>query len=113
MTRRDFLAAAGGLGASMALPSYVKGDPAVSPARGWNMRGWNKGLRRYDPGLVALVSDLHVNGLNEEVPTRCYEEVCFRKTVEAILALAPLPANVVCFGDIVREQDNQKVTLRI
>ena len=53
-----------------------------------------------DGNLAAFISDMHVNGLRKEVPTHCYEEECLRKTVAKILALDPLPANVVCFGDI-------------
>ncbi|MBR3223047.1 MAG: metallophosphoesterase [Kiritimatiellae bacterium] len=90
MTRRGFLTAAGGMVASTAVPAFAKDRPAA----------FRKGARRFDPSFVALISDLHVNGLKDEVPTHCYEEVCFRKTVDAILALDPLPANVVCFGDI-------------
>ena len=78
------MTAAGGLVASAALPSF----------------GFGKEARRHDASLVALISDMHVNGLKKEVPTHCYEEVCLRKTVADILALDPLPANVVCFGDI-------------
>lgn len=84
LTRRGFMTAAGGLVASAALPSF----------------GLNKKACRHDASLVAMISDLHINGLKTEVPTHCYEEVCLRKTVAAILALDPLPANVVCFGDI-------------
>lgn len=51
--------------------------------------------------LVALVSDTHVNGLREEIPTHQYEETCFSKTVEKILALAPAAG------------DGQMVSLRI
>ena len=57
-------------------------------------------LKGPDPNLAVFISDLHVNGLKSEVPTHQYEEACFSKTVAAILALDPLPANVVCFGDI-------------
>ena len=78
------MTAAGGLVASAAFPSFGRG----------------KETRRLDASLVALISDLHINGLKDEVPTHCYEEVCLRKTVADILALDPLPANVVCFGDI-------------
>ena len=90
ITRREFIGAASGLIASAALPSFARDGDGLSAMTS----------SRRDPSLVALVSDLHVNGLKVEVPTHCYEEVCFRKTVEAILALDPLPANVVCFGDI-------------
>ena len=78
------MTAAGGLITLAALPSV----------------GLGKEARRHDASLVALISDLHVNGLKDEFPAHCYEEVCLRKTVAAILALDPLPANVVCFGDI-------------
>ena len=78
------MTAAGGLVASAALPSF----------------GHGKEARRLDASLVAFISDLHVNGLKAEFPAHCYEEVCLRKTVAAILAMDPLPANVVCFGDI-------------
>ncbi|MBQ7188621.1 MAG: metallophosphoesterase [Kiritimatiellae bacterium] len=53
-----------------------------------------------DPNLAVFISDLHLNGLRDEVPTHLYEEQCFRKTVQDILALRPRPAQVVCFGDI-------------
>jgi len=53
-----------------------------------------------DPNLAVFISDLHLNGLRDEVPTHLYEEGCFRKTVSEILALRPRPAQVVCFGDI-------------
>ena len=84
MTRRYFMTAAGGLVVSAALPSF----------------GLVKKACRHDASLVALISDLHINGLKAEFPAHCYEEECLRKTVAAILALDPLPANVVCFGDI-------------
>ncbi len=86
-SRRAFIggiAAAGGL-------SVVK---AASAPGARQMRGV------LDGNLVAFISDMHVNGLRKEVPTHCYEEEWLRKTVSAILALEPLPANVVCFGDI-------------
>ena len=55
---------------------------------------------RHDPSLAVFISDLHINGLRDEVPTHLYEEQCFRQAVAKILALRPLPAHVVCFGDI-------------
>ena len=54
----------------------------------------------HDPSLAVFISDLHLNGLRDEVPTHLYEEQCFRQAVAKILALRPLPAHVVCFGDI-------------
>ena len=55
---------------------------------------------RHDPNLAVFISDLHLNGLKDEVPTHLYEEQCFLQAVAKILALDPLPAHVVCFGDI-------------
>ena len=55
---------------------------------------------RHDPNLAVFISDLHLNGLKDEVPTHLYEEQCFLMAVSKILALDPLPAHVVCFGDI-------------
>lgn len=72
----------------------------VAASRGAAADGARAAGRRHDPRLTAFISDLHLNGLRDEVPTHQYEEQCFRKTVVDILALDPLPANVVCFGDI-------------
>lgn len=86
-SRRAFLAglaAAGGMLAGRAVPAPTAG-------------GCSKAM---DPCLAVFISDLHINGLKDEIPTHQYEEACFRNTVAAILALDPLPANVVCFGDI-------------
>ena len=55
---------------------------------------------RHDLNLAVFISDLHLNGLKDEVPTHLYEEQCFLQAVAKILALDPLPAHVVCFGDI-------------
>ena len=57
-----------------------------------------------DPTLVAVIADTHVNGLPaERLPKWCggytHQAGCLRKTVEEILALRPLPANVIGLGD--------------
>lgn len=57
-----------------------------------------------DPTLVAVISDTHVNGLPpERLPEWCagysHQAGLLRKTVEEILALRPLPANVIGLGD--------------
>ena len=57
-----------------------------------------------DPTLVAVIADSHVNGLPpERLPEWCggysHQAGCLRKTVEEILALRPLPANVIGLGD--------------
>ena len=51
--------------------------------------------RLRDPNLVAFISDLHVNGTG-----KTHQADFLRKTVAEILAEDPLPANVVCCGDI-------------
>ena len=57
-----------------------------------------------DPTLVAVIADTHVNGLPAERIPEWYggyshQAGCLRKTVEEILALRPLPANVIGLGD--------------
>ena len=51
----------------------------------------------HDETLVALVSDVHVGGKSSDPP---YQLRKFTRTVDEILAMRPLPANVVVFGDI-------------
>ena len=36
---------------------------------------------RHDPNLAVFISDLHLNGLKDEVPTHLYEEQCFQQAV--------------------------------
>ncbi|MBR1588671.1 MAG: metallophosphoesterase [Kiritimatiellae bacterium] len=82
-SRRSFLA---GLAAASGVTLAARARAGVSA--------------RHDPSLAVFISDLHLNGLKGEVPTHLYEEQCFVKTVAKILALDPLPAHAVCFGDI-------------
>ena len=89
MTRRMFLT-----GLATAAAGAMARRAAALPAAAGRKK------RVLDPALAVLLSDLHVNGLKSEVPTHLYEEACLAKTVAEILALDPLPANVVCFGDI-------------
>ena len=76
LRRRDFLA----MGAAAA------GGVATAAA-----------VRAREPELAAFVSDLHVNG--EKAEPRHQREY-LAKCVRRILALDPLPAQVVCFGDV-------------
>ena len=89
MTRRMFLT-----GLATAAAGAMARRAAALPAAAGRKK------RVLDPALAVLLSDLHVNGLKSEVPTHLYEEACLAKTVAEILALDPLPANVVCLGDI-------------
>lgn len=53
-----------------------------------------------DPALVAIISDTHVNGLPpERLAGFSWEAGLLRRTVEEILSLRPLPANVISLGD--------------
>ena len=53
-----------------------------------------------DDTLVAIIADTHVNGLPpERLPGRYHQAGYLRKTVEDILSLRPLPANVIGLGD--------------
>ena len=86
-SRREFLksgmffAAAGTFGAGLA--------SCPSPGR--------DAATRFDDSLSVLISDLHVGGT-----AYCgkYQEPKLQAVVAAILAMDPLPRNVVCFGDI-------------
>ena len=51
----------------------------------------------HDENLAVLVSDVHVGGKPSDPP---YQLRKFTRTVDEILAMRPLPANVVVFGDI-------------
>ena len=86
-SRREFLGGLAAVGGAHFAAAHEDARPPVAGGR-------------HDPCLAAFISDMHVNGLRKEVPTHCYEEGCLRKTVAKILALDPLPAHVVCFGDI-------------
>ena len=52
---------------------------------------------RFDQALSVFISDLHIGGAN---PKLDYTHGKFMRVVDEILALRPLPARVVCFGDI-------------
>jgi len=52
-----------------------------------------------DPCLTAFLSDIHVSGPDVQgQPT--YQNPLFERTVDAVLAMRPLPARVVVMGDI-------------
>jgi len=52
---------------------------------------------RFDNAFSVFISDLHVGGAN---PTLDYTHAKLTRVVDEILAMRPLPARVVCFGDI-------------
>ena len=80
--------------------SFLSGLTAAAGLMATSRVGANMPRPRHDPNLAVFISDLHLNGLKDEVPTHLYEEQCFLQSVAKILALDPLPAHVVCFGDI-------------
>ena len=64
--------------------------------------GGSFGKREHDPNLVILLSDLHVNGMYDVKPwlKERHQEQNLEFTVNAILRMEPLPANVIVFGDL-------------
>ncbi len=79
-TRRHFLAGTVGLGAA----SFAGGCAT-------------KSICRSDDDLTVLMSDLHIGGAN---PTYAYTHERLTRVIDAVLAMSPRPARVVCFGDI-------------
>ena len=75
VSRRVFL---GSLGAAAAVPRLFAKAPAD-----------------YDPNLTVLLSDLHVNGLRNT-----HQLGRLERAVGEILAMNPLPARAVVFGDV-------------
>jgi len=77
--------------------SFLLGTAAVArTAVGCKAVGFGQPV---DPNLTAFMSDIHVSGPNVKgQPT--YQNPLFERTVDAILAMRPLPARVVVMGDI-------------
>lgn len=85
-SRRGFLSAMG-----MAVLADSFGDAVCA-----------SGKPQLDPDLAVLLSDLHVNGMDKKVAWRTerHQERNLAVTVDEILKMRPLPANVVVFGDL-------------
>ena len=77
VSRRGFI---GGLGAAAVAPRLFAKKPSD-----------------YDPDLTVLLSDMHVKG---RVSASDHQLGRFERTVGEILALNPLPARAVVFGDL-------------
>ena len=75
VSRRGFI---GGLGAAAVAPRLFAKKPSD-----------------YDPDLTVLLSDLHVNGIRNT-----HQLGRLERAVGEILALTPLPARAVVFGDV-------------
>ena len=83
------------LGGAALLPSSVMkaADMAAAPKRD---------TRRADPSKVVLISDIHICGeFKDGKPFKYpYNPTSLNLRIEEILALRPLPANVIVFGDV-------------
>lgn len=77
--------------------SFLGGATTFAMMSGCRMGSLSSCSRR-DPRLVALVCDLHINGKTPEHSTA--EST---KTLAEILALDPLPARLICLGDVSRD----------
>lgn len=81
MNRREFLKGAAWTGAT----ALAGGCATVCGGEG------------FDDHLSVFISDLHIGGVQHELD---YTQPRLQKTIDAILAMRPLPRRVVCFGDI-------------
>lgn len=82
------------LGGAALLPSSViKAADMASPKRD---------RRRMDPSKVVLISDIHICGeFKDGKPFKYpYNPTSLNLRIDEILALKPLPANVIVFGDV-------------
>lgn len=57
---------------------------------------------RIDPSKVVMLADIHICGEFENGQSKYYpyNPTCLRLRIEEILAMRPLPANVMVFGDV-------------
>ena len=90
VTRREFCGSAFTTAiAAAAVPLATKAAAAV---------------RAKDPNLSVFMSDIHVGSGEvkdaKDVPQPTYQNPYFKKAVDAVLAMDPLPARVVVFGDV-------------
>ena len=91
MDRRKFIGSLAILGTQAAIMDAATighlGDLSAekSPRR--------KKTGRFDDNLVCIISDLHCNPDN-------YQEAKLRRNITEILAMNPLPRNVIALGDL-------------
>lgn len=83
------------LGGAALLPSSVMKDADMSAVS-------KKDKRRMDPSKVVLISDIHICGeFKDGKPFKYpYNPTSLNLRIDEILALKPLPANVIVFGDV-------------
>ena len=83
------------LGGAALLPSSVMKAADMAAAS-------KRDTRRADPSKVVLISDIHICGeFKDGKPFKYpYNPTSLNLRIEEILALRPLPANVIVFGDV-------------
>ena len=95
MNRKEFLSTMALLGGAALMPSSVikAADMSAAPKRD---------RRRVDPSKVVLISDIHICGeFKDGKPFKYpYNPTSLNLRIDEILALKPLPANVIVFGDV-------------
>lgn len=95
MNRKEFLNTMVMLGGVSLIPSSVLNNADIMAAP-------KRDKRRMDPSKVVLISDIHISGeLKDGIPVKYpYNPTSLNLRIEEILALRPLPANVIVFGDV-------------
>lgn len=85
-------------GASLLSPSML--DAAENAAE--NLAPARRKKQRMDPSKVVLLSDIHICGeFKDGKPIKYpYNPTSLNLRIEEILAMRPLPANVIVFGDV-------------
>ena len=96
MDRKEFLASMLALGSAAILPANAAVLDKVEELSAEPPK------KQIDPSLTVLMSDIHIcgelkDGKSIHYP---YNPTCLKLRVEEILAMRPLPANVLVFGDV-------------
>lgn len=92
MKRKDFLATMIALGGTALLPCDFL--TAVAAKRD---------TRRIDPSKLIIMSDIHISGefdADGKPKHYPYNPICFQQQANEILAMRPLPANIIILGDV-------------
>ncbi len=96
MDRKEFLASMLALGGAAILPANAEVLDKVEKL------STEAPKKRIDPSLTVLMSDIHICGELKDGKSLHYpyNPTCLKLRVEEILAIRPLPANVLVFGDV-------------
>ena len=97
MKRKEFLSTLMMLGGASLLPASASVLEGIE-----KMAGTGKDRRRIDPDKAVLISDIHISGeLKDGIPVKYpYNPTSLNLRIKEILALRPLPAHVIVFGDV-------------